>query len=1009
MYHKLLQKQIRKYLPDDLLSQENCKAFLESINNSYESFERDRELMEHAFTLSEKEFGEVHDELNTLADQRLLTLKQLNETVSSLLGSDQPVDEMGNLVALSEKIKAQVKINKLTEEELSRNITIFKTLLVNLQSGILVENEDRKILFTNKLFCSIFNMGDNPDLLVGQDCSESANHCKDLFQAPEEFVNGINTLLENRKAVYSEMIETKEGRILERDFVPIYVEEVYKGHFWKYTDVTEKVHFQASLQESEERNRLVMNSSLDAIVIADDKGNVEYWNPRAEQLMGWTQEEAMGHSMTKLFIPDHMRSAHNTGMNRYLSTGKSRILNKELELTAVNKAGEEFPVELVVVTYQQNGKHYFCGFMKDISSRKRSENLLKAQEEKYRNIITNMNLGLLEVDNEENILFTNQSFCEMSGYSVEELIGNKTNIFLLNEEEVSLLQQKRQLRTRGVSDSYEIAVKNKSGEVRWWFISGAPNYNDDGELVGSIGIHLDITKQKELESALAIAKNRAEEASVAKEAFLANMSHEIRTPLNAIIGMIRELSREELSPKQQTYLSHTDTAARHLLSIVNNILDISKIEAGELTLDEHNFSLQALIANISSILHFKASKKGIKLTSWLSENIWSAFIGDSARIRQVLLNLLDNAIKFTMEGSVHLDIELLGEEEDSQLIGITIKDTGIGMDADYLGQLFSKFSQAEKSTSRRFGGTGLGMSITKEIIKLMGGDIVVESTKGKGTQFQVTVRLSRGDINNLSDRIQDSEHLLRGAHVLLVEDNVMNRFIANKSLSYFGCTTDEAENGLVALELLKENKYDLILMDIQMPKLDGVETTKVIRNDLKLDLPIIAVTANAFKKDIDLYLSNGMNDYVTKPFEEKELFNTIAKQLMWNMPATTFIANSIDDGYDLSQLFELSRGDEEFVKNMIGIFLEHTPPALEEMTKGLVDHDFTTVAKVAHRIKPSVESMGISQLDGVARDIELLAREEIIDEEGLSSKVHFLTETLSAVLTRLRKEKKADL
>ncbi len=1004
MYHKLLQKQIRKYLPDDLVDQESCKAFLESINNSYESFERDRELMEHAFTISEKEFGEVNDELNALANQRLLTLKQLNETISSLLGSDQPVDEVGNLVALSEKIKAQVNINKLTEEELSRNITLFKTLLANLQSGILVENENREILFTNELFCSIFNMGDDPDLLVGKDCTESANHCKDLFQAPEAFVGGINTLLRNRKAVYNEMVETKEGRILERDFIPIYVDQVYKGHFWKYTDVTEKVHFQESLQESEERNRLVMNSSLDAIVISDEEGNVEYWNPHAEKLFGWTQEEAMGQTMSLLFIPEHMRSAHDDGMNRYLTSGESRVLNKELELTAVNKAGDEFPIELIIVTYQQNGKHYFCGFMKDISSRKKSENLLKAQEEKYRNIITNMNLGLLEVDTEENILFANQSFCEISGYPVEELVGDKTSLFLLSEKEVSVLQQKHQLRTRGVSDSYEIAVRNKNGEVRWWFISGAPNYNDEGELVGSIGIHLDITKQKELESDLAIAKNRAEEASVAKEAFLANMSHEIRTPLNAIIGMIRELSREELSPKQQTYLSHTDTAARHLLSIVNNILDISKIEAGELKLDEHNFSLQALIANISSILHFKASKKDIELVSRLSENVWPAFSGDSARIRQVLLNLLDNAIKFTMEGSVHLDIEVLGEEEDSQLIGITITDTGIGMDADYLDQLFSKFSQAEKSTSRRFGGTGLGMSITKEIIKLMGGDIVVESTKGKGTQFQIKVQLSKGDINNLSDRTQDSEHLLQGAHVLLVEDNVMNRFIANKSLSHFGCTTDEAENGLVALELLKVKKYDLILMDVQMPKLDGVETTKIIRNDLKLDLPIIAVTANAFKKDIDLYLSIGMNDYVTKPFEEKELFNTIAKQLQWNMSPTSSAATIIDDGYDLSQLVELSRGDEEFVKNMVEIFLEHTPPALDEMLKGMADNDFTTVAKVAHRIKPSIESMGISQLDGVARDIELSAKEEIIDEEGIFSKVHFLTETLAAVLARLRED-----
>ncbi|MFK8162939.1 MAG: PAS domain S-box protein [Lewinella sp.] len=1002
MYHKLLQRQIRKYLPDDLVDKENCRAFLESINNSYQSFERDRELMEHAFAISEKEFAEVNKELNTLADQRLLTLRKLNETVSSLLGTNEPIDE--NLLSLSEKISGQVNINKITEEELSRNINLFKTLLANLQSGVLIENEKREVLFTNELFCSFFSIPVAPDQMIGMDCSESAKQSMGLFKDPETFVSRIETLLQDRQPVYNEVLETIEGKILERDYVPIFIDEVYKGHFWKYTDVTDEVHYQESLQESEERNRLVMNSSLDAIVIADDKGNVQSWNPRAQQLFGWTQEEAMGKSMTSLFIPGHMRSAHHTGMNRYLDSGVSRILNKELELSAVNKAGEEFPIELIVVTYQQNGKHFFCGFIKDISSRKRSENLLKAQEEKYRNIITNMNLGMLEVDNEENILFANQSFCDISGYDTDELIGDKTSKFLLNEQEKSILMQKHQLRTEGVSDSYEIAVKNKGGEIRWWFISGAPNYNDRGELIGSIGIHLDITEQKELESALAIAKTKAEEASVAKEAFLANMSHEIRTPLNAIIGMIRELSREELSPKQQTYLSHTDTAARHLLSIVNNILDISKIEAGELSLDEHAFSLQALIANISSILYFKASKKNIELICEVSEQIWPAHLGDSPRIRQILINLLDNAIKFTMEGTVHLRVEVSTEDEANQSITITISDTGIGMDEDYLEQLFSKFSQAEKSTSRRFGGTGLGMSITKEIIKLMGGQIEVKSAKDQGTQFRIEVTLAKGDINNLSDRTQDNQLLLQGAHILLVEDNVMNRFIANKSLSHFGCTADEAENGLIALELLKKKRYDIILMDIQMPKLDGVETTKIIRNELKLDLPIIAVTANAFKKDIDLYLSIGMNDYVTKPFEEKELFNTIARQLQWNMAPISNHESVIDNSYDLTKLKELSRGDEEFVDNMIEIFLQHTPPALEVIEQALATEDYDTLARVVHRIKPSIESMGISQLDGVAKDIERYAKSEEIDHRELSLKVSFLVDTLSFVLKNLRED-----
>ena len=1003
MHHKLLQKQIRKYLPAEFIGEERLTEFLTSISNSYTALDRDRELMDHAFRVSEKEFAEVNGRLNSLADQRLRTLEQLNQTVVSLLGPDRLEHEQDNLVVLSKKIRDQVNRGKVTEEKLNRHNKLFKTLLTNLQSGVLVESEDRKILFTNDTFCSLFHIPAKADDLIGVDCSQSAEQSKHLFKDPEGFVRDIEVLLKNQRAVYDEIVETVDGKVLERDYVPIFIDGLYKGHLWEYTDVTEKMRYQEILRESEERNRLVLNSSLDAIVIADNTGSVGYWNPRAEQLFGWTQAEAQGRQMSELFIPAHLREGHERGMYRYLTTNVSHIMNQVLELSAVDKNGRQFPIELIVVNYQQNGKQYFCGFMKDISARKQSENLLRAQEEKFRNIIANMNLGLLEVDHEENILFANQSFCEISGFSLEELVGSKTDRFLIGREERMLLEGKQQLRTQGISDGYELAVRNKAGELRWWFVSGAPNYKDTGELVGSIGIHLDITKQKQLESALAVAKNKAEEASVAKEAFLANMSHEIRTPLNAIIGMIRELSREELSPKQQIYLSHTDTAARHLLSIVNSILDLSKIEAGELELDDHNFSLEAVIANIRSILHVKAGTKKIDLDFELDPKIWPAYRADSARIRQILLNLLDNAIKFTQEGSVRLRVRVLGTEEARQRIEIEISDTGIGMDESYLGQLFSKFSQADKSTSRRFGGTGLGMPITKQIIELMGGSISVQSRVGQGSRFTIELQLDLGDVDQLADRTHDNQQRLQGIHVLLVEDNIMNRFIATKSLTHFGCTVDEAENGTIALERLKDNTYDLILMDIQMPGLDGVETTKIIRNELNLQVPIIAVTANAFKKDIDLYLAIGMNDYVTKPFEESILFDTLAEQVHpRTVPPPAGVPGGGSSGsYDLAKLRTLSRGDEGFVSEMVEIFVQQTPAAVREIAVAMETGDYVTVARTAHRIKPSIESMGIQQLQGVARDIEVYAGSSGMEHTVLAEQVNMLTKTLQVVIHQL--------
>jgi CheY-like chemotaxis protein/HPt (histidine-containing phosphotransfer) domain-containing protein len=324
------------------------------------------------------------------------------------------------------------------------------------------------------------------------------------------------------------------------------------------------------------------------------------------------------------------------------------------------------------------------------------------------------------------------------------------------------------------------------------------------------------------------------------------------------------------------------------------------------------------------------------------------------------------------------------------------------MDNDYLDQLFSKFSQAEKSTSRRFGGTGLGMSITKEIINLMGGSIEVKSKKGQGTEFQISITLTKGDTEHLSDNTQENQFLPPGPHILLVEDSAINRFIVNKSLSHFGCTTDEAENGLIALELLKEKSYDLILMDIQMPELDGVETTKIIRNELKLDLPIIAVTANAFKKDIDLYLSIGMNGYVTKPFEEKDLFTTIAKLLHRSSSTSTNTSAPFNGSYDLSKLRALSRGDENFVNELVDIFLQQTPKNLKEISDALLEKDYRIVARVAHRIKPSIDSMGITQIADIPKSIELATKAKEVDHVELTRKVIFLSNTLTAVLEKLK-------
>ncbi|MCZ8284891.1 MAG: PAS domain S-box protein, partial [Bacteroidia bacterium] len=319
------------------------------------------------------------------------------------------------------------------------------------------------------------------------------------------------------------------------------------------------------------------------------------------------------------------------------------------------KTNKTRPVEVTVKFLEIDSTGYIIASSRDITERKLIEDSIVKQKEKYQNIINNMNLGLLEVDLEGKIQFSNPGFSIISGYQQEELIGGKAAELFISESHVNLVKGKIKERAKGLSDMYEIPAKNKKGELRWWMISGAPNYDNMGNIIGSIGIHLDITEQKQLELQLELAKSKAEESSKAKEAFLANMSHEIRTPLNAIIGMIRELSKEKLSDKQNQYVHNTSVASQHLLSVLNNILDISKIEAGELQLDSHHFNLANLLNDVKSIMIAKASEKGLflKINHPVVGN--SFFIGDSSRFRQVLLNLIGNSVKFTHTGGITIN------------------------------------------------------------------------------------------------------------------------------------------------------------------------------------------------------------------------------------------------------------------------------------------------------------------------------------------------------------------
>ncbi len=777
-------------------------------------------------------------------------------------------------------------------------------------------------------------------------------------------------------------------------------------------DITERKKAERLLIQIEERNRLIMDSSLNAIITIDVNGRITFWNKRAEIIFGWKNGEVFGKVLSELIIPHQYIEAHNKGMKHYLKTGDGPVLNTQIEITALNKAGDEFPIEMAIVPLKRNDEQFFSAFIQDISSRKKEELLRKVLQEKYQNIIANMNLGLLEVDIDEKIQYANQQFCNMSGFELDELLGKKASDLFVREESRELIESKNELRKKSISDAYEISVTDKKGEHRWWLISGAPNYNDKGELIGSIGIHLDITVQKRLELELVEAKNSAEASTRAKETFLANMSHEIRTPMNAIIGMSNQLAKTNLVDQQKLYLNTILSAADFLLIIINDILDLSKIEAGKLALEHIGFEPQKVIEEIMHVMMYKAEEKGILFTnSFCDIKLSPVLIGDPFRLNQVMLNLISNSIKFTEKGRVDIACVVIEDNASSQKLKITVRDTGIGMEGSFVKQIFEKFSQESKSGSRKFGGTGLGMSISKDLVELMKGEILVQSKKGLGTSISVILEFEKGDFTNLkqNEGVQISNDFLSGKKILVTDDNDHNRLIASIILQDYGAEIYEAINGQEALVAIEKYKVDLVLMDIQMPVLNGYEATKMIRDNGN-EIPVIAMTANVLKGENENCIAAGMNDYISKPFKEEDFLKTIAKWLtsesnlnVNKIEATAITHIPAEPLYDLETIKAFSRGNEAFIQEMVNLFCEQTPLQIEEMKNSFYANDLQQMGAIAHKIKPSLDNFNISLLKQDIRTIEEAGKDNMAFS-GLSELLEKTRNTVSKVISQMKQD-----
>ena len=661
-------------------------------------------------------------------------------------------------------------------------------------------------------------------------------------------------------------------------------------------DIRKRVRAERKVRESEVRSRNVFEHAPLGMCVSGQDGRLIQVNAAFCEMLGYSAQELVAMAWSELTHPDDLELSLR---------GKEQLAREpdrcvEFEKRYIHRSGNVVWTRTRISAARDSGDSpaYFVVHVEDITERKRAEEALRESEDRFR-IMADGCPAIMWVTNPmAEICFINRSFREFFGIVYDQVEGHKWRLLLHPDDAPDYISAVRRGIEEHASFRAEARVRRADGEWRWVATCAEPRFSPGGEFLGHVGISPDISERKQAETAIDKAREAAEAANRAKSEFLANVSHEIRTPINGVIGMTGLLLDTKLNDDQRHIAEIVRDSGESLLRLINDILDFSKIEARRLDLETLDFDLRSLLEDLAAALSVHAVEKELQLSCSADPAVPTLLRGDPGRLRQILTNLAGNAVKFTSAGEVKLRVFMEKDTENEVLLRFSVRDTGIGIPDDKIGMLFDKFAQVDASTTRKYGGTGLGLAISKQLVELMGGEIGVVSEEGKGSEFWFTVRLGKQPQKAQTENLPRAElrgHLARkrprsfagvSARILVAEDNITNQLVAQGLLKRLGLTADVVGNGAEAIKALESIPYDLVLMDVQMPVLDGFAATRQIRSQDSAvpnhQIPVIAMTAHALKGDRQCCIDAGMTDYLSKPVSRQALAQVLERWLPGN-------------------------------------------------------------------------------------------------------------------------------